>query len=143
MEIDDQSLAIKWIKEQGGYARKWSSHFQKGMPDIIGSFRSTGGFLLEAKRLKDLVTGFERKLEVTPKQHFELTEYQKAGMLTGILVFVRMRARPEIHIVVMPTGTESLSWDQTLEHGMTYTPRTQSKPKMEAMLLNLKERMIK
>jgi len=93
IELKDQRDIIKSIKAQGGHARKWASGWQMGMPDIVGSFPTTGPFLVEVKQMAGADWTLNSELEVTDKQRLELKAFHKAGFLCCIGVVLHRKTK--------------------------------------------------
>src|SRR5262245_13544559 len=117
IELDDQSDIIDSIIVAGGYAKKWATMLQVGMPDIIGAVPSVGMFLMEVKSFvlqhpEHLHEAMQRDLDenVTTKQRYELKRFAEAGafcMLGIVLHFYYEKDHAKtLHIV--PWDSDSI-----------------------------------
>jgi hypothetical protein len=85
-ENDDQADIIKSIKAESGYAKKWATPYTVGVPDLVGSLPSVGCFLMEVKKPGK---------QPTPKQAYELKQYQDAG---GLVLLCHAYRKHHLHI---------------------------------------------
>lgn len=138
LELKDQSDIIHSIREEGGYARKWATHFQVGVPDLVCAHPGVGNFLLEVKSVEivDSVSADE-KLKVTPKQLHELEKYSDAGGLS-LLGIVAHRARPQSKVLyIAPWFIRSLAERLTLYASIDGSPWDANTHKYEYMGVQL------
>lgn len=79
-ELKDQLDLINTIKKEGGYAKKWATHFAVGVPDLVCALPGVGNFLMEVKGPGSIPT---------PKQMYELTKFREAGGLSLLTIVTR------------------------------------------------------
>lgn len=89
-EVDCQSKVIKAVRDAGGAAHKLSNRFLVGVPDLLCQLPTYAAFLLEVKLDKRTKVFSPVRPDVTPLQFKFLSEYNRAGMATGVLSFVQI-----------------------------------------------------
>lgn len=86
-ELSFQGHIIDSYKNFGGYAKKWASEWQKGVPDLIASLPGIGLHLAEVKHRPDFLTKGRIANPLEPKQKQECRDFMAAGgMVCGYLV---------------------------------------------------------
>lgn len=83
-ELDLQTRIIKVIRNESGYARKWATQLQVGVPDLLIYLRPWGSLYAEVKLVKR--KSFTAKIDTTQKQVIELERLHQAGAMTCLLV---------------------------------------------------------
>lgn len=83
-EIDFQRKIVKWVEEQGGWARKLSHRTMVGLPDLLVKLPTHDAALIEVKYLR--THGTLRKCGLTALQARELTNFTKAGGKARVVV---------------------------------------------------------
>lgn len=71
-ELDLQTKIINSARKDGGYGRKMSNRYSIGIPDLLLGLFPFAPCLAEVKDLGAVVTDFDRKLDITPKQYLEM-----------------------------------------------------------------------
>lgn len=106
-EVEWQHKIIRSCKLQGGHGGKWSSQYQVGKPDIVARLPLAGDFWMEVKLEKGLPKNgeFDRRIDITEKQRYELEQYHKAGGLALIGVVLYWRAG-RVDLVLLPWSAE-------------------------------------
>lgn len=72
VETDLQRDIRQSVRRQGGYCIKLSNRFTIGVPDLLIALAPFAPCYVEVKKLGKCVLGFDRQLDVTPKQGHEL-----------------------------------------------------------------------
>jgi hypothetical protein len=87
VELAFQKHIIDSYKTGGGYAKKWASEWQKGVPDLIASLPGVGLHLAEVKHRPDFLKKGRIANPLEPKQRQECRDYIQAGaMVCGFLI---------------------------------------------------------
>ena len=64
-EVEMQSKICRLVNEGGGFAKKWSSAYLAGVPDLILSLPGIGGVLMEIKYERNWTKNTARSLALT------------------------------------------------------------------------------
>lgn len=90
LELPFQTALIKAAKAEGGYAIKMSNRFLVGIPDLLVKLPDYPTCLIECKRNAN--KGSEKDVQFTPGvtalQSHNLSNFQKAGGVSGIAVLI-------------------------------------------------------
>lgn len=79
IELDVQREIVKSVKLEGGWSKKLTNRFTIGIPDLLIALYPSIPFLAEVKDLGVVHTNqFNRKLDVSEKQRYELLEFDRA-----------------------------------------------------------------
>lgn len=113
-ELKEQLDIIKSIRRQGGFARKWSSDFQVGIPDIVAALPGIGAFFIEVKFERVTQWNFDRKVGTTPLQKICLQEITEAGGIAMIGVAIRGPSSKDRWLHLLPFDAERVARD---DHG--------------------------
>lgn len=81
-----QARIVKSIRMQGGFARKWASEYNIGVPDIIGAYKDLGPFFMEVKLFNANIK--DKKIGTTPIQRHTMEQMEAAGMLCMVVPIV-------------------------------------------------------
>lgn len=85
-ELVFQGHIIDSYKGAKGYARKWASEWQVGVPDLICSLRGSGGHLMEVKHRPNWCNKPVQDNPLEPKQQEICKDYMVGGCLVLIAV---------------------------------------------------------
>lgn len=73
-EIEVQTEIKQSVRADGGYCHKLTNAYTVGIPDLLIALPPFAPCVIEVKDLKEVTTGFDRVLGVTPKQRYELRQ---------------------------------------------------------------------
>lgn len=73
-ETDIQAQIKKSIRRDGGYCHKLTNAFTIGIPDLLIALPPFAPCIIEVKDFKTCTQGFDRQIDVTPKQRYELNQ---------------------------------------------------------------------
>lgn len=111
-ETDHQTQIKLSVRRQGGYSFKLSNRFTIGIPDLLIALPPFAPCLAEVKDLGECVADFSRKLDVSPKQAYELKAmnepYKEWGPVGILLITLGLEGTGRI-LVPLPQGTERLT----------------------------------
>ena len=108
-EIDGQRHIIKHIRKEGGYARKWSSPYVVGVPDLITCGIGPGALFIEVKMEKKWYKDTIRAIQFTEKQTEEAQKIiEGGGRCIGLIIMYGGPQNVEIAPVRMPAPREKL-----------------------------------
>lgn len=125
-ELDVQSNIVKSAKLQGGYGKKISHKFSVGVPDLLIAIPPFAPCVVEVKDLGAVTLGFNRMLDVTPKQSLEMArisepyeEFQVpyTPSRRTACVMVALKHRDKHRLVVLPRIAERLSSEYEADPG--------------------------
>lgn len=112
-ELGVQTKIIKSVRRDGGYARKASNRFAIGVPDLTVALPPFAPCLIEVKDFGKVADTFNRQIDVTDKQAYELEifskPYEDAGLGRVGFLAVSLVHRGEHRLVLMPREAERLS----------------------------------
>lgn len=77
-ETDVQAQIRQSVKFDGGYCHKLTNQFTVGIPDLLIALPPFAPCIIEVKDLKTVMSGFDRQIDVTPKQRYELRAISEA-----------------------------------------------------------------
>jgi len=98
-ELHYQRQLNKRVVAMGGYARKWSTRFTVGVPDLIWVLDGRTAFV-EVKLEHVTSLKFDRKLEITPKQALELAALRRAGANVAVAIVVKRENSRDAFLVI-------------------------------------------
>ena len=81
-----QARIVRSIRMQGGFARKWASEYNIGVPDLIGAIPTIGTFFMEVKLFNSGI--IDKKIGTTPIQRHTMHQMEAAGMLCMVVPIV-------------------------------------------------------
>lgn len=112
-ELQVQTKIIKSARQDGGYGRKCSNRFAIGVPDLLLAIPPFAPFYLEVKDFGKVPDNFDRQIEVTEKQAYELELFSKpfedAGRGRVGFIGVSILHRKEHRLVILPRQAMRLS----------------------------------
>ena len=110
-ELAFQNHVMDSYKNGGGYAKKWASEWQKGVPDLIATLPGIGLHLAEVKHRPDFLKSGKIKNPLEPKQKQECRDYMNAGaMVCGLLIAGEKAVGSRLYIF-NPTAEEVFDHD--------------------------------
>lgn len=101
-ELDLQSRIIDEIREAGGWARKWASVLQTGVPDIIAVLPYGDTVFLEVKMVNRVDFDYMRYkplIKTTKLQERELKAIRKAHGESFVLLGVQTNKEGRLYLV--------------------------------------------
>jgi len=111
-ELQVQTKIVKSVRRDGGYGRKCSNRFAIGVPDLLISLQPFAPCYIEVKDFGKVNDKFDRQIDVTEKQAYELELFSKPyedarlGFLAVALVH-----RGEHRLVLLPREAMRLTSD--------------------------------
>ena len=124
-ELSYQRKFIQVIKDHGGYAKKWSSTFAVGVPDLIVVFEGLTCFV-EMKLEKGWNKNTKRTIDVTPIQESELKGivYRGGGIAVVALVVEKGYNDSAIALLAIQkpndSGVFQVERDEVLQHSVDW-----------------------
>lgn len=110
-ELAFQNHIIDSYKLRGGYAKKWASEWQKGVPDLIATLPGVGLHLAEVKHVPNFLDKGRIPNPLEPKQKQECRDYMNGGaMVCGFLIAGAKTIGSRLY-VFDPTAEEILDGD--------------------------------
>lgn len=119
-EIKVQGHLIDSYKMQGGYARKWATERQVGMPDLIAALPSIGCHLVEVKHRPEWALGKTYPNPLDPIQQKVARDFVAGGALVAGAVVVGDGPITASVLFVFDPMTGELMLDPDL--GVHYVP---------------------
>ena len=110
LETEWQRRICKRINVEGGYAKKWSSQYSVGVPDLI-VIRFGATYFFEVKKIEvpDLDKPVSRKLGLTDRQHEEMRRIEEAEGRAWVWLVVEEKAtKSSYHGLFL--AQENMSW---------------------------------
>ena len=121
-ELGVQTKIIKSVRKDGGYGRKCSNRFAIGVPDLLVALRPFAPCYIEVKDFGKVNDKFDRQVDITEKQAYELElfskPYEDAGLGRVGFVAVSIVHRGEHRLVLGPREMARLSSDYEATPGM-------------------------
>lgn len=87
-ELQAQSLVVKAVRDDGGYAFKLAHKFLIGIPDLLIQIPGHGTSLWEVKLARKTLLS-DTALNLTAKQLKALRDFTKAGGTAGVISFLQ------------------------------------------------------
>lgn len=119
-EIKVQGHLIDSYKMQGGYARKWATERQVGMPDLIATLPSIGCHLVEVKHRPEWALGKTYPNPLDLIQQKVARDFVNGGALVAGAVVVGEGSIAASTLFVFNPMAEELTLDPDL--GVRYVP---------------------
>lgn len=91
-----------------GYARKWATEWQVGMPDLVASLPHYGCHLAEVKHRPEFVMGGDYKNPLDPKQRQVARKYTEGGGLVFGLVVIESIKALESSLTIFDPSVETV-----------------------------------
>lgn len=112
-ELAVQTKIIQSVRKDGGYGRKCSNRFAIGVPDLLISLQPFAPCYIEVKDFGVVSDSFDRKIDVTEKQAYELQlfskPYEDAGLGRVGFLAVALVHRGAHRLVLTPREAQRLS----------------------------------
>ncbi len=112
-ELAVQTKIIKSVRQDGGYGRKCSNRFAIGVPDLLVALPHFAPCYIEVKDFGEVNDKFDRQVETTEKQSYELELFSKPYEVAGLgrvgFVAVSLIHRGEHRLVIGPREMARLS----------------------------------
>lgn len=100
-ELALQASVVNAIRREGGYARKWASGYNVGVPDLVTVPYHMAPVFLEVKHEIGLPDQFRRKVDLRANQRTELQKLAAVGARVFVAVFCQLRSGG-MHLVLLP-----------------------------------------
>lgn len=115
-ELELQSDIIKSVRKQGGYGRKLSNQFTIGIPDLLIALPPFVPCYAEVKDFGECASSFDRQIDVSDKQGYELMGMTKgyAGGWTSVII-IGWRWGKSRRIAILPPNTGRFAYAKTLD----------------------------
>lgn len=112
-ELPVQTKIIKSVRRDGGYGRKASNRFAIGIPDLTIALPPFAPCVIEVKDFGEVNDRFDRQIDVTEKQAYEMEifskPYEDAGLGRVAFIAVSLVHRGEHRLVILPHQARRLS----------------------------------
>lgn len=112
-ELGVQTKIIKSVRQDGGYGRKMSNRFAIGVPDLLVALPPFAPCVIEVKDFGVVNDRFDRKIEVTDKQAWEMEifskPYEDRSLGRVAFVAVSLVHRGQHRLVILPWNAKRLS----------------------------------
>lgn len=112
-ELREQTNIVKSVRKDGGYGRKASNRFAIGVPDLTIALPPFAPCVIEVKDFGAVNDSFDRKIDVTDKQAYEMELFSKPyeDQSLGRVAFIAVHLvhRGEHRLVLLPRQASRLS----------------------------------
>lgn len=112
-ELNVQTKIIQSARKDGGYGRKCSNRFAIGVPDLLLAIPPFAPLYMEVKDFGKVPDNFDRQIDITEKQVYELELFSKpfedAGHGRVGFIAVSILHRKEHRLVILPRQATRLS----------------------------------
>lgn len=113
-ELAFQGKIIDGYGRDGGRARKWATHMQVGVPDLVAALPGVGAHMAEVKHRPLWAVGVDHPNPLDAIQIKRAREYIDAGALVvGMAVIGSAEARQSVLVVFDPLS-DAVVWESSV-----------------------------